>query len=49
MKISGHDSGVLQELGRKLVEISEDPVNQKRIRLWKRLNRRERVKPPVFI
>ena len=48
-QISKKDKAVLRELGGKYAAIAAHPVNKTRRALWKRLNRIERVKPPIYI
>ncbi|MGQ9555807.1 MAG: hypothetical protein ACUVWR_17040 [Anaerolineae bacterium] len=43
------DRDVLRRLGARIAEIADLPVQREKADLWRRLNRLERVKPPVWI
>jgi hypothetical protein len=43
------DQAILRELGKKLAEIGSLPIQQERKRLWSRLNRREAVRPMIWL
>src|SRR4030042_3141596 len=43
------DRAILRELGKKLAEIGSLPIQQERKRLWSQLNRREAVRPMIWL
>ena len=49
MPESAKDCGILRELARQVAEVAALPVHQETIRLWKRLNGLEKVRPLVWI
>jgi hypothetical protein len=49
MDISKRDRDVLRKLAEEFAEIGSDPVNDRRIQMWKDLNDLKRTKPMVWI
>jgi len=44
-----HDRDILRALAARIAEVAALPVHREKADLWRRLNRLERVKPPVWI
>lgn len=44
-----HDLSILRDLGKRKAEIGSLPVQKEKFDLWRRLNRREQVRPLVWI
>ena len=49
MPIEGKDKTILRDLARRLAEIANLPIMEKRRGMWKRHNRLERVRPMVLV
>lgn len=49
MHVNNIEKETLRDLGKKILEISADPSNKERIKLWKKVNSLHMVRPPVFI
>jgi hypothetical protein len=47
--ISARDRDILRTLAEAWAAAADDPINGQRADLWRRLNRLERVKPPIWI
>jgi len=43
------DKAIVRDLARQLAEIAALPIQEEKRDLWRRLNRLERVRPPIFI
>jgi hypothetical protein len=48
-EVSSADRLILRELGRRVAEIGNDPVNRDRARLWNQLNHLQASRPMVYI
>ncbi|OQA87103.1 MAG: Uroporphyrinogen decarboxylase (URO-D) [Lentisphaerae bacterium ADurb.Bin242] len=49
MKASQHDRGVIRRLAGEIGKIADDPVNERRKKLWTALNGLKKVKPLLYV